>query len=255
MMRFTIVGLLATGLLYSCGVREPIDSDAIAPPHTTAELSADSPSLQETTFEPIPGRYCYLLNNSILAVYLRLTLDDNYQVQGDARSLSQIENQNDTDNSPTAQAFLGSLTENKSTVELTTWGDADVQSSRETWTLTNETLQTKDHVLNLTDCQLVDPAFQDHNGLEAKDLLEGANNVNTQRVEFAPDRTYAVASNSVIRGDRDVYLLRAGKGQRMSLTIQALEDNAVFDVISPSGYILAFSAVNETIRLPHTGDY
>ena len=41
----------------------------------------------------------------------------------------------------------------------------------------------------------------------------------------------------------------------MDVSITALENNAVFDVISPSGYILSLEAVSETVFLPHTGDY
>ena len=44
-------------------------------------------------------------------------------------------------------------------------------------------------------------------------------------------------------------------GQVLALTLNALENNAVFDVITPSGLILAWAADSETLLLPHTGDY
>lgn len=262
MVRFASAGLITAGLvglLSGCSPDETIVSDAIAPTESTPQTTSltaktSNPASEESIFDLAPGRYCYLLNNGILTTYLRLTLNNN-QLTGDARSSVQNEETEQADPTIHSQAFAGSLTENKAAVDITTWVEADIQETRETWTLTNNTLQTKERVLNLADCEIVDPAFQDHNGLEAKDLIDGANNVRTQRIEFSPGRQYAVASDSVVRGDRDVYLLRAGGGQQMSLYIQSLEDNAVFDVISPGGYILAFSAIDETFLLPHTGDY
>ena len=183
---------------------------------------------------------------------MRLTLNNN-QISGDVRSSLQTEAENDS--TTYAQVFSGALIEDTSVVDVTTWLDKDVKDTRDTWILTSNTLQTKDNVLNLTDCKIVDPAFQDYNGLEAQDLLTGANNVRTERIEFDPGRRYAIASNRVVRGNRDIYLLNANGGQQISISLQAIENNAAFDVISPSGYILAFSAINETIVLPHTGDY
>ena len=255
MTRFTVISLLATGaaiILSSCSSQETVTVDAIAStPATTSDVSQDIN--QDNFFDPVPGRYCYLLNNGLLATYLRLTLDDENQVTGDVRS--SVQNEDATYSTSYAQVFSGFLTKDKAILDLTTWIEANVQTSRVSWALTDDTLQTKNNVLNLTDCGLVDPAFQDHNGLEAKDLLDGANNISTQQIEFEPDKPYATVSNSVMRGDRNVYVLKANSGQQMSLTLQTLENNATFDVISPSGYILAFSAINETILLPHTGDY
>ncbi len=245
------------GAIAGCRIKNIDTQGASAPlealPPIESELTSTSPALEKTTFELLPGRYCYLLNNGILSTYLRLTLNDNNQLQGDARS--SVQNEEAGYFTSYAQVFAGQLTENQTAVDITTWIEYDVQATRETWTLTDSTLQTKDHILNLTDCKLVDPAFQDHNGLEAIDLLSAANHVNTQRVEFAPGRSDAIVSNSIVRGDRDIYVLGAQGGQQMTLSIVALENNAAFDVISPSGYILAFSANNETILLPHTGDY
>ncbi|EKV03874.1 hypothetical protein Lepto7375DRAFT_6193 [Leptolyngbya sp. PCC 7375] len=252
MMRFTSISLLTVSLLsllIGCSPRETIRSGAIAPEASTPRTISASIS---KTFELDPGRYCYLLNNGMRATYLRLTLD-NHQISGDVRSSVQTEAANGS--TTYAQVFSGSLIEDTSVVDVTTWIDKDVKDTRDTWILTSNTLQTKDNVLNLTDCELVDPAFQDHNGLEAKDLLTGANNARTERIEFDPGKRYVIASNRVVRGDRDIYLFNANGGQQMSISLQATENNAAFDIISPSGYILAFSANNETVFLPHTGDY
>ena len=245
--------------IMGCGTDTSERSDAIAPSPTqsTLELATTPVPPEETdldkTFEPVPGRYCYLLNNGILATYLRFTLDDNNQIKGDARS--SVQNEEAGYFTSYAQSFAGTLTKSETAVDITTWIEYDVQNTNETWTLTDDTLQTKEHILNLTDCQEVDVAFQDYSGLEAQDLIDSAAKLRTRRVEFEPDTSRSVISDSVLRGDRDVYLLKANGGQQMSVNVQSLEENAVLDVISPSGYILAFSALNETLVLPHTGDY
>lgn len=41
----------------------------------------------------------------------------------------------------------------------------------------------------------------------------------------------------------------------MSLRISALEDNAVFDVVAPSGLLLTAESREAVVVLPHTGDY
>ncbi|MGD1952349.1 MAG: hypothetical protein ACFB14_22290 [Leptolyngbyaceae cyanobacterium] len=255
MMRVTSPGLLVTvaiTLLSSCSPQQTVTSDVIESATATAPDVSQDVS-HDNSFASVPGQYCYLLNNGLLATYLRLTLDNENQVTGDARS--SVQNEDATYSTSYVQSFSGVLAKEQAVIDLTTWIEADVETTRTTWTLTNDTLQTNNSILNLTDCEAVDAAFQDHNGLEAKDLLDGANNITTQQVEFESDRRYTTMSNSVVRGDRNVYILDATGGQQMSLTIQASEDSATFDVISPSGYILAFSAVDETIPLPHTGEY
>ena len=47
---------------------------------------------------------------------------------------------------------------------------------------------------------------------------------------FVPGKSYAVVSNSVIRGDRDHYYFGARPGQFISVAITSLEDNAVVEV-------------------------
>lgn len=76
-----------------------------------------------------------------------------------------------------------------------------------------------------------------------------------ERVRFAPGASYGTAENAVVRGDRDVYRLGASKGQRMTVVIISLEDNAVFDVVAPNGKTLATEQRAWTTALPAAGDY
>ena len=41
----------------------------------------------------------------------------------------------------------------------------------------------------------------------------------------------------------------------MTLAITSIENNAVFDVVDPSGIILTTEATAERLSLPHTGEY
>lgn len=68
-----------------------------------------------------------------------------------------------------------------------------------------------------------------------------------------------MVQDSVVRGTRDVYVLKASKGQRMSVSITSIEDNAVFSVIAPPGggrtRILDSMGTSWTGILPIDGDY
>ncbi|MDY6898753.1 MAG: hypothetical protein SWZ49_11835 [Cyanobacteriota bacterium] len=75
------------------------------------------------------------------------------------------------------------------------------------------------------------------------------------RVKFDRGASSKTIKDSVIRGTRDIYLLGANKGQQMNLDITSLEDNAVFDVISPNGQILQQETKNWSGTLPQKGDY
>lgn len=65
----------------------------------------------------------------------------------------------------------------------------------------------------------------------------------------------SVLKGSVIRGERQTYLLGAKKGQTMTLSISSLEKNAAFDVIGPGGKLIRSDAAAWAGALPADGDY
>jgi hypothetical protein len=81
------------------------------------------------------------------------------------------------------------------------------------------------------------------------------------RVNFSPGSTSASLEGSVIRGERDEYLLGAQAGQQMTVRISSLEDNAVFQIFEPGGNRpLAGAGEGDDARgwsgeLPTSGDY
>ena len=80
----------------------------------------------------------------------------------------------------------------------------------------------------------------------------------TRRIRFDRGRTTKVIRDSVVRGTRDRYLLRASRGQTMIVHITSLEENAVFDVY-PLGTNQPLAGAQETTdwtgELPRSGDY
>ncbi len=82
----------------------------------------------------------------------------------------------------------------------------------------------------------------------------------TKRIKFAKGRSSAIVANSVIRGDLDTYILRARGGQRMSVKITSLENNAAFQIENPRGEYLEGAgetddATSVAVLLPDSGDY
>lgn len=139
-------------------------------------------------------------------------------------------------------------------VNLTTWIEYDVQKAQEVWTITPQTLLADQVELSAVDCEAARERFAGPDDLEAADLLEGAT-LHTQQVQFASGESSAVLADAVVLGDHNVYLINAKGGQSLLLNLAAQEDNAVLDVISPSGYVLVRESTQESLLLPQTGDY
>jgi len=82
----------------------------------------------------------------------------------------------------------------------------------------------------------------------------------TRQVRFARGAETATLSGAVVRGDRDVYILRANAGQPMRVSITSLEHNAVFQIAGPDGRELAGAGEGQDAdrwsgRLARSGDY
>lgn len=76
-----------------------------------------------------------------------------------------------------------------------------------------------------------------------------------RRIRFARGASSAAIQNSVVRGTRDTYLLNAKAGQRMTVSISSVEENAVFDIIAPNQQTIAQDVTNSSVVLPARGDY
>lgn len=82
----------------------------------------------------------------------------------------------------------------------------------------------------------------------------------TSRIRFAKGKSSATVSGSVVRGDRENFIVRAKAGQKMTVKITSLEDNAVFEIEGPDGEYLEGAVpgddtMNFSDSLPLKGDY
>jgi hypothetical protein len=82
-----------------------------------------------------------------------------------------------------------------------------------------------------------------------------------QQIKFARGRTSATIEQSVLRGERDHYTLRARAGQNLKVSISALEKNAAFQIYLPGrkktlkGAGETDDAVRWNGKLPVSGNY
>lgn len=233
-------------LVLGCGV-PPSESSApvTSPPATT-------PSAADQTARLDDGRYCYGIDSETLTGVVRLTIDGG-QITGDSNVT--IHNQAAGYYSAYVQQLEGILHQGEASMDIRTWIEYDQQESEEIWQISPDQLQTEQETFNAIDCEQANERWQGPEGMEAAELLNAADTLNTQRVEFDLGATAATLENSVVRGERDLYLVNAQGGQMMELELTSAEDNAVLDVITPSGLILERNATQAQLLLPHTGDY
>ncbi|MGI8668803.1 MAG: hypothetical protein ACR2J3_03035 [Aridibacter sp.] len=77
----------------------------------------------------------------------------------------------------------------------------------------------------------------------------------TTTVKFRKGGSGASYENAVIRGERNTYILGAGGGQFMNVSISSVEANADFSIIAPNGQTLAAETTNWNGQLPMNGKY
>lgn len=79
-------------------------------------------------------------------------------------------------------------------------------------------------------------------------------------VKFRKGNSSRRYSNAVIRGERHSYVLEANKGQKMSVNVSSIEDNAGFYIKSPRGKFVGSGTDQDSIKsyngiLPASGKY
>lgn len=199
------------------------------------------------------GQYCYEAETDDISGVVRLMVNPDQTVRGDSQA--SIHNEEASYYSSYRQDFSGTLDGNQLDLDVTTWIEYDVQNDQQTWTVSAQQLDDTRNVYSSVDCELVQNLFVNADGLEAEDLTAYATAVHEQRVQFPAGSTSTTVERGVVRAERDVLLLGAQGGQEMTLNISSLEDNAAFDVVSPSGQIMVTESTSEQLLLPETGDY
>ncbi len=74
-------------------------------------------------------------------------------------------------------------------------------------------------------------------------------------IRFDPGTFGTSIEGGVLRGERDVYVIEAAAGQFIELFLASLEENAAFDLRSPSGEMLIVDVSDVRLPLPEDGDY
>ena len=84
----------------------------------------------------------------------------------------------------------------------------------------------------------------------------------TKPIRFAPGTSSGVVEGSVVRGESDIYTLKAKTGQQMNVRITSVEDNAVFQIFQPGAGQKALPGAADGQdaktwkgKLPATGEY
>ena len=225
--------------------------------NNTAKAPTDKPADQSAS-QPIfpaldPGDYCYTTKTETNTLYARINIAPSDRVTGNLQGT--VHDEANAYYTSYNQTLDGTIDGSNLNLDVATWIEYDKQNKQEVWKVSDSTLTLNNETLGTESCDTVNKVFQNEAGLEAKDLTINANQVHTQQVFFDPVSTSTTVSKAVVRGDRDLYQLTAQGGQEMKLSISSLENNAVFDVVSPSGIILGTELTEESIFLPHTGDY
>ena len=112
-----------------------------------------------------------------------------------------------------------------------------------------------EYSLKATDRAAVVTKFQEAEGSATSEIAAAASSVRTHRIAFDSGKSGTTVSDSAVRGERIENFLTAAAGQEMTLSISSVEDNAVFDVIDPSGFLLGTELKEGTFVLPHSGNY
>ena len=161
--------------------------------------------------------------------------------------------QNNANTTNTIDTTTEAITENNQDsatqpASITTDSEAPVETSNQT----NNSSTTTDSETTIATSKPAETASDETNYSLTYNDNPGNRKI---RIKFDRGATSKTVEDAVVRGTRDIYLLGANKGQQMNVNITSLEDNAVFDVISPSGQILERETKNWSGKLPQNGDY
>lgn len=104
------------------------------------------------------------------------------------------------------------------------------------------------------------PASQHSTPIVSNSPILVAQQSRTRRVQFKPGQNSATIKDAVVLSTRDIYLVGAKKGQRMTVKISSLGNNVEFDLLSvasPAGQRrpLKSGAVSWNGVLSASGDY
>ncbi len=229
-------------LLYSTGLALiPNSASASTQPHTATTISQTSPttSKNKASKKLAPGTYCYSAKTKTLDANATVNISATNKVNGTVQAT--IQNPAESYYTSYQQTLTGELAGDKAKLRIVTKIENDTQNTQATWTITESTLNTGRESFTRAKC-----------GAKSEETAPTRKSV---RINFATGTNSKTIEQSVIRGERDTYLVGAKRGQRMNLKITSLEKNAEFDVIAPDGKTIKEGVTTWSSKLPANGDY
>lgn len=277
-LRRSAIALLVPIALASCTPEsDPVSTIAepttATPPPVTTTTDPSSPG---TTSPPVGNSsltadsYCYEKEAGDVHTYARIRINDDNSVSGG------IQHDAPPQGGDVSSILLNvSGTADGNTLDLSqeffpeydgVWFSPPgslPDSEQVTWEATPQMLSvdeaTEERVftsqLEASDCEFVNRAMKRRAGTNSRPLTAGYDTVTTNEVQFDAGEFGTVVSGSVPRRSADLQLVGAQAGQTMTLDVSALEDNAVFQVVSPSGVLLINGQKEASFSLPETGTY
>lgn len=248
-------GAVVISLLYLTGCGETNSNSVSVSPTVTSSPVASAPPNTATTVSQTslttspdkagkklaPGKYCYAAKTKTLDARAEINIGAANNISGTVQAT--IQNPAASYYSSYNQTLIGELTADKAKFNVVTQIEEDTQNTQETWTITESKLNTGRETFTKANCTTA----------TAEKETTGARK--PVRVKFASGANSTTIKQSVIRGERDTYLLGAKQGQQMNLKITSLENNAVFDVTAPDSKIIKQEATTWSGKLPANGDY
>ncbi len=185
-----------------------------------------------------PGVFCFAAKTATVTANLQLELTTTGAVYG--KSQATIQDQAASYYSSYEQIFAGERQADRFKLNLITTIEYDTQTTQETWAIAPDRLTTPDQTYTAIPCPATsDPPIP----------------VQIVRMEFPPGANSTVIQQSVVRGSRTIYLVNAKEGQRFTLRIVALENNAVVDILAPGGKAIQQEVTQADLPLPATGNF
>lgn len=254
--------LISSGILIAflnlTGCGDNSNSDTVAPVETANPTATETPTQTSPANPPeksatqklAPGTYCYKANTNTINAGAKVTINSNNKVSGEIKGKSDLNAIGEQNNY--SRTFQGTITGNRAKLTTETRIEVEILNSQDNWAITESSLITDKATYNKADCSTLNLNLNIQDDSAIYDDNTGNRKI---RIKFDRGATSKTVKDAVIRGTRDTYLVGAKKGQQMNLKITSLENNGVFDIISPTGKTLEQEATNWNGTLPVNGDY
>lgn len=221
----------------------------------------DSQSSQPPKIAPKlePGPYCFTSKDSSQSSKLELLIAADQTLTGKLETTDNYAKTNNKNDLAIISRFAGVVKDNNklevSIIEQQS-NQQPGKQSQEVWQMEVESLQTKGLKFAKVNCAMfINSDNYSHKNQESSQTSEATTQDQPIRVEFAANTNSQILENSLIRGTRAIYVVNARQNQTMTLKVTSVEDNAVFDLISPDGNYLETELKDFSLTLPKDGDY